>query len=59
MSYNIVATSEFQKEIKRLARKHPLLSNDFKIFLLSLEKNLKKKPYLIRKIIERLRRHLK
>jgi mRNA-degrading endonuclease RelE of RelBE toxin-antitoxin system len=39
MSYRIIATSDFAKELKRLARKYISLQNDFKSFLESLEKN--------------------
>ena len=36
MSYKIVLTSEFEKEIKRLSKKYPSLRNDFSILIQSL-----------------------
>jgi len=39
MSYKIIATSGFEKELKRLARKYTSLRNDYESFLLSLEKD--------------------
>ena len=39
MSYKIIATSEFEKELKRLARKYSSLPNDYNSFLVSLEEN--------------------
>lgn len=39
MSYNIVFTKEFEKEIKRLSRKHSSLKKDFALLLTSLEIN--------------------
>lgn len=39
MSYKIVNTSEFQKEIKHLAKKYPSLHNDFANFLKELSQN--------------------
>jgi mRNA-degrading endonuclease RelE of RelBE toxin-antitoxin system len=37
VSYNIVLTKEFDKEIKRLSKKHPSLRKDFASLLSSLE----------------------
>jgi mRNA-degrading endonuclease RelE of RelBE toxin-antitoxin system len=39
VSYKIVFTPEFEKEIKRLSRKYPSLRNDFSIFLKDLSVN--------------------
>jgi mRNA-degrading endonuclease RelE of RelBE toxin-antitoxin system len=39
VNYNIVFTKEFEKEIKRLSKKHPSISNDFASLLSSLENN--------------------
>lgn len=39
MSYNIVLTKEFDKEIKRLSKKHPSLRSDFASLVSSLEDN--------------------
>ena len=39
MSYKIVNTSEFQKEIKHLSKKYPSLRKDFEIFLNQLSQN--------------------
>jgi mRNA-degrading endonuclease RelE of RelBE toxin-antitoxin system len=37
VSYSIVFTKEFEKEIKRLAKKYPSLRNDFSILISSLK----------------------
>lgn len=39
MSYNIIFTKEFEKEIKRLSKKHSSLNKDFALLLSSLENN--------------------
>lgn len=39
MSYKIVYTPEFEKEIKRLSGKYPSIRNDFAQFLEELSKN--------------------
>ncbi len=39
MSYKILNTPEFKKEIKRLSAKYPSLHSDFSIFLNSLSKD--------------------
>ena len=36
MSYKIVSTSEFEKEIKHLSKKYPSLRNDFSALIQSL-----------------------
>ena len=39
MSYKIVFTDEFEREIKRLSKKHTSLRNDFSEFIYSLSEN--------------------
>ncbi len=39
MSFNIYLTNKFEKELKRLAKKHPSLKSDFAILVASLEEN--------------------
>ncbi|MDN3579691.1 type II toxin-antitoxin system RelE/ParE family toxin [Mucilaginibacter flavus] len=39
MSYNVKFISKFEKELKRLAKKHPSLKSDFSSLLLSLKEN--------------------
>lgn len=39
MSYNIIATHRFEKEIKRLAKKFPSLKNDFAQLIIDLTAN--------------------
>ena len=39
MSFNVVATSEFEKELKHLVKKYPSLKQDFTGFLQSLQEN--------------------
>lgn len=39
MSFNIVYTSEFEKEIKKLSKKYPSIKKDFSLFLESLQAN--------------------
>ena len=39
MSYKVLFTPEFEKEIKRLASKYPFLRKDFTSFLSRLEQN--------------------
>ncbi len=41
MSYNIIYTGEFEKEIKKLSKKHLSLKNDFKFLLEILSANPK------------------
>ncbi len=41
MNYNIVYTNEFEKEIKRLSKKHPSLKKDFKLLIDALSLNPK------------------
>ena len=41
MSYNIIYTDEFAKEIKRLSKKHLSLKKDFKLLLEALSANPK------------------
>ena len=42
MSYSIIATQNFKKEIKKLAKKYPSMKNDFSILLEQLESDPKK-----------------
>lgn len=39
MSYKLEATSLFEKQLKRLAKKYPSLSGEFKSLIVSLKKN--------------------
>jgi mRNA-degrading endonuclease RelE of RelBE toxin-antitoxin system len=39
MSFDIVLTSDFEKELKRLGKKYPSLRDDFAIFLANLQGN--------------------
>lgn len=41
MSYNIIYTGEFEKEIKRLSKKHLSLKKDFRLLLKTLSANPK------------------
>ena len=57
MSFSIVYTAEFEKEIKKLAKKYPSISKDFSSFLESLKQDpiqwvsLGKKIYKVRLLI--------
>jgi len=57
MSFSIIYTSEFEKEIKKLAKKYPSLNKDFSSFLELLEQDptqgvsLGKNIYKIRLLI--------
>jgi mRNA-degrading endonuclease RelE of RelBE toxin-antitoxin system len=39
MNYEVVAIPNFGKELKKLAKKYPSLTEDFKALILSLEEN--------------------
>jgi mRNA-degrading endonuclease RelE of RelBE toxin-antitoxin system len=39
MSYKIIPTSEFEKELKKLAKKYPSLKNDLEVLVQSLTIN--------------------
>ena len=39
MSFNILSTPEFEKEIKKLSKKYPSMKKDFAFFMESLESN--------------------
>lgn len=39
MSYKIIPTTEFEKELKKLIKKYPSLKDDFRILVQSLEIN--------------------
>ncbi|MES1218776.1 MAG: type II toxin-antitoxin system RelE/ParE family toxin [Bacteroidota bacterium] len=39
MSYNIVYTNEFEKEIKKLSSKYPSLRSDFRKFIVVISEN--------------------
>ncbi|OJW72779.1 MAG: hypothetical protein BGO68_00575 [Candidatus Amoebophilus sp. 36-38] len=42
MSYNIISTYRFEKELKRLAKKFPSLKNEFSKFITDIIENPKK-----------------
>ncbi|OIQ95983.1 toxin HigB-2 [mine drainage metagenome] len=39
MSYNVIASGRFQKEMKRLVKKYPSLKNEYAVLIDSLETN--------------------
>ena len=46
MSYSIVVTHRFEKELKRLAKKFPSLKNEFATFISTLSENPETGTYI-------------
>jgi len=48
MSFNIYTTDFFEKELKKLSKKHSSVKNDYKVLIENLKKNQNKDNHLVK-----------